>query len=154
MAPVLAAGARPLSMVFPVSDDPITLYVCTTCRPAGDAGEPRLGARVHERLRDEITARGLGSEIVVAPVECLSVCKRPATIAATGPDRWTYVYADVTLDTDMASLIEGLRAMRRAPNGITAWRERPESMRRGVVARIPPHPGASPLPVKPIGEDR
>lgn len=124
----------------------ITVYVCTMCRPPGDVSEPRPGMRFHERLSRRIAERGLAGRIQLAPVECLSVCKRPATVALTGSDRWTYVFGDIDADGDLDGVIAGLLAFHGADNGIVPWRERPEFMKRGVVARIPPFPGASAAP--------
>ena len=125
---------------------PITVYVCTTCRPSGDDSEPRLGARLLQRLQQAVDGRGLARDVAVAGVECLSVCKRPATVAFAGDDRWTYVYGDVSEDADPETLIDGIMKFGRAGNGIVPWKLRPDFMKRGIVARIPPAPGADAKP--------
>lgn len=124
----------------------VTVYVCVTCREPGGPEEARPGARLHERLAALIAERGLAERLCVAPVECLSVCKRPATVALTGADRWTYVFGDIGADADLDAVLAGLLAFEGAANGVVPWRERPDFMKRGVVARIPPFPGASAAP--------
>ncbi len=119
-------------------DSGTILYVCTTCRREGDdPGGPRAGARLH----DELAARAEG--LRVEPVECLSVCKRPCTVAVASPGRWTYVYGDLDPAEAAGLILDGLRAYDATADGIVPWRERPKAFRSGVIARIPPFP---PLP--------
>ena len=122
---------------------PVTLHVCVTCKvaaaSAADAPEAR-GKPLYDMLEREIAARGLSASIRLAPVECLSVCKRPATVAVTGADRWTYIWGDLETGRDCATLIDGVLAYAAAPAGIIPWRERPQIFKSGVVARLPPPP--------------
>ena len=112
------------------------LYVCVTCRAAGDpdAREERPGARLYRAL----AARCAGGPIRVEPVECLSVCKRPCTVAVAAAGRWTYVYGDLDPETSPDVILDGVGRYAAAEAGIVPWRERPEAFRKGVVARIPP----------------
>lgn len=128
-------------MDAPCSGDEIRLYVCVTCRQAGGGdADLRPGAQLHEALSAAL-AQGdpaLGG-VRIEPVECLSVCKRPCTMAiAGGEGRWTYVYGDLDPQTSVEAIVDGLRRYRATANGIVPWRERPEIFRKGVVARIPP----------------
>ena len=77
-------------------------------------------------------------KVRVEAVECLSVCKRPCTIAVSGPGRWTYIYGDLSADTSVETILDGLRRYAATSDGLVPWRERPEAFRKGVVARIPP----------------
>lgn len=128
--------------------EPITVYVCRTCRQSGDTSEPRPGARLLAHLERAVSTQGLAGCLRVADVECLGVCKRPVTVAVTGPDRWTYVYGDLDADGGVETLVAGLKLFGRAGNGIVPWRERPDFMKRGIIARIPPCPGADHQPAK------
>jgi predicted metal-binding protein len=118
----------------------IRMMVCTTCRaPGADPDAPRPGARLHAALEAAIAADpALESRLSVEPVECLSVCKRPCTVALSGPDRWTYVYGDLDPETAVETLIGFADQYRATGDGIVTWRERPDIIRKGVVARIPP----------------
>ncbi len=120
------------------------LYVCTTCRrPDDDPDGPRAGARLLEALR----ARSGGTpDLRVEAVECLSVCKRPCTVAVAAADRWTYVYGDMDPAASAEIILGGLAAYAATPDGIVPWRERPEAFRKGVIARIPPFPEPRPVP--------
>ncbi|KAB0265357.1 DUF1636 family protein [Microvirga brassicacearum] len=121
--------------------DELLLYVCVTCRKAGEPeGDMRPGALLHRALRAAVNAtdeKG-GPAIRVEPVECLSGCKRGCTIAISGPGRWTYVYGDLDPATSVDSILDGLRRYGATANGLVPWRERPEAFRKGTLARIPP----------------
>lgn len=117
----------------------VVLYVCTTCRIADDAAEPRAGARLLDALR---AARAAGDHpgLRVEGVECLSVCKRPCTVAVASEDRWTYVYGDLDPAASARTILEGVGLYAGTPDGIVPWKARPEAFRKGVIARIPPFP--------------
>ena len=115
----------------------IVLHVCTTCRTEGDPSEPRAGARLLSALRDAAAAHPL-TGLRIEGVECLSVCKRPCTVAVAAADRWTYVYGDLDPVASARTILDGLRLYAGTADGIVPWRERPEAFRKGVVARIPP----------------
>ena len=120
----------------PVGPAPI-LYVCVACRAEGsDPDAERPGARLYRELAQAVAARG--DDLHVEPVECLSVCKRPCTIAVSGPGRWTYIYGDLNAETSVDTILDGLRRYAATADGLVPWRERPEAFRKGVVARIPP----------------
>lgn len=116
-----------------------TIHVCTACRRARadlPDGYDRPGIALAEALAAQI--EGLGGAISVEPVECLSVCKRPCTVALTGAGKWTYVYGDLDPHSAVETLIAFASQYGATPDGIVPWRERPETIRKSVVARIPP----------------
>ena len=64
-----------------------TVLVCVTCKSEeGPAGVALYGA---------LAARLVDEDIALSPVECLSVCKRPCTVALAAPGKWTYVVGDL-----------------------------------------------------------
>ncbi len=108
-----------------------TLLVCITCK--SEAGP--LGPGLFEALGE-----CLGSEpgIALKAVECLSVCKRPCTVALAAPGKWTYVVGDLDRDLHLEDIVVGARRYTVSPDGIVPWRERPLCFRKGVVSRTPP----------------
>lgn len=112
------------------------LYVCTTCRAPDDASARTAGARLLSALREQ--ASDVAPTLRVEGVPCLSVCKRPCTVAVAAPGRWTYVYGDLDADASAATILAGIGLYAGTEDGIVPWRERPEAFRKGVVARIPP----------------
>jgi predicted metal-binding protein len=113
----------------------VTAFVCVTCR--GEDAETRPG----RLLLDAVTA-GLRAVaecgVTVTPVECLSVCKRPCTIALAAPGKWTYVVGDLDHQQHVDDIINTAVRYGTTADGIIPWRERPQSFRKGVISRIPP----------------
>jgi predicted metal-binding protein len=110
-----------------------TAFICVTCRgPAGDDDRP---GRV---LFDAVCARPADPGITVTAVECLSVCKRPCTIALAGEGKWTYVIGDLDREASVDDILTMAVRYTQTSDGIVPWLERPQSFRKGVVARIPP----------------
>lgn len=112
----------------------VVISVCTLCRPA--EGDANPGAALLAALR-QACGEG-GAPVTIREVQCLSVCKRPATAALSGPDRYTYVFGDLDPNSAAPALIECARLFAEAEHGYLLWRERPEALRRGIIARIPP----------------
>jgi predicted metal-binding protein len=108
-----------------------TLLVCVTCKSEAGPMGPGLFEALGERL---------GSEpgIALKAVECLSVCKRPCTVALAAPGKWTYVVGDLDRDLHLEDIVIGARRYAASPDGIVPWRERPLCFRKGVVSRTPP----------------
>ena len=120
-----------------MSETQMTIFVCGACK-AGDDGASRPG----ERLIEALSARGadIDANIAVRAVDCLAVCKRPATISFVAPGKWTYVIGDLDASTQIDDVIDmGLR-YGESENGIVAWKDRPVCFRKGVVSRTPPLP--------------
>lgn len=124
--------------------DTVRILVCATCRAAGgDPDAPRPGARLAAELAAGLAGAG-ETRIAVETVECLSVCKRPCTVALSGAGRWTYIYGDIEAETGAQTLLAFARQYGETSDGIVPWRERPELIRKSVIARLPPFPIARP----------
>ncbi len=111
-----------------------TVYVCITCRrPDEPESEPRPGA-----MLAEATARvAAGTAVAVRRVRCLANCSRGASAAMRCNGSWTYLFGGLDPSCGPA-LIEGARLLAEAPLGLMPWRGRPEPLKRGLIARIPP----------------
>ncbi len=112
-----------------------TIYVCITCRRAGDSEDGVRPGLVLARA----TARAAdGTGVTVRQVRCLANCSRALSAAIRRDDAWTYVFGGLDPDRDAAALIEGARLFARASDGLMPWRGRPEILKRGLIARVPP----------------
>jgi predicted metal-binding protein len=113
------------------------IHVCTTCRVGDEPLEPKE-ARSGARLYRELSVRAREEEFEVIPVECLSVCKRPVTIGFSAPGKWSYIYGDFPPERSADTILAAAQLYADAPDGLIPWRKRPQEIKRGVVARIPP----------------
>ncbi len=52
-------------------------------------------------------------------------------------DGWSYVFGGLTPE-NAEDLITGARLLSTSTDGLMPWRGRPDSLKRGMVARIPP----------------
>jgi predicted metal-binding protein len=88
----------------------------------------------------EATAAAAASapDISVKRIRCLGNCSRGLSAAIRCDDAWTYVFGGLEATRDGPSLIAGARLLAQAEDGIMPWRGRPESLKRGLIARVPP----------------
>jgi predicted metal-binding protein len=113
-----------------------TVLVCITCRAVTDPIEaPRAGLALAEATASAATD---GGDVRVQRIRCLGNCSRGCSAAIRCDNAWTYVFGGLDASRDGGSLIAGARLLAQAPDGIMPWRGRPEVLKRGLIARIPP----------------
>lgn len=122
-----------------------TLYVCVTCRDTASpivADKPRPGRLLLSAVERELANDGVAPEIALdlVPVECLSNCRGSCTVAVTAPGKWTYVIGGLDPDRHATDIVTFARQHQAHETGLPVWRERPEHIRKNVVARVPPTP--------------
>lgn len=111
-----------------------TIVVCISCRDAsGSDAHPRAG----ERLAEDTRRAAAGQPVEVRTVECLGNCKRRLSASIMQDGAWSYVFGDLAEDSG-ADLVAGASLLATAEDGKIPWRGRPDSLKRGLVARIPP----------------
>ncbi len=117
----------------PETASAVTIVVCASCRnESGSDVHPRGGA-----LLAEDTHRAASGAIPVRSVECLGNCKRRLSAALLRKGGWSYVFGDLST-TSGADLVAGAKLFATSTDGLIPWRGRPDSLKRGLVARIPP----------------
>ena len=112
-----------------------TIYVCITCRRAGD---PEDGVRPGLQLARATARAAEGSGVTVRQVRCLANCNRALSAAVRCDGAWTYVFGGLDAETDAAALIEGARLLAKSADGLLPWVGRPDVLKRGLIARVPP----------------
>lgn len=119
-----------------IADDAaMTVYVCITCRSPSD---PADGARPGLVLARETARAAEGSGVAVRQIRCLANCNRACSAAIRRDGAWTYVFGGLEPARDAEALIEGAKLFACAPDGLMPWRGRPEILKRGLIARVPP----------------
>ena len=130
----------PCMWSFFMAVDSTILTICTSCRSEGRARDDADGKAMLDAVR-AVAHGGSFPDIIVRGAQCLSVCKRVCTASVSGHDRYTFVIGDLS-DAHAADLLAFARQCHAAPHGFVAWKERPEPVRKGIVARVAP-PGWS-----------
>lgn len=114
-------------------DTGVTVIVCRSCRfRDGPAIEPRPGLELARAT--EVAAAGTG--ITVKSFACFGNCRRGISAAMLRRGCWSYVFGE--LDTQSAGdLIKGAKLFATSSDGFMPYSDRPESLKRGLIARIP-----------------
>jgi predicted metal-binding protein len=124
--------------------DPIIITICISCRMAEVERSldksPTSG--MHLLAAVQAAAEGVAG-VVVRPTQCLSVCKRVCTASLSGAAAYTFLFGDLDPERDAVALVEMAKACAASPHGFVPWKARPEALRKGIIARVPP-PGWSP----------
>lgn len=112
----------------------VTILVCSSCRDeTGSDAHPRAGERLAESARRAAASEGIN----VLTVECLGNCKRRLSAALIRDGAWSYVFGDLSISSG-EDLVAGAKLFAISTDGLIPWRGRPDSLKRGLVARIPP----------------
>jgi len=119
--------------------DRTTVLVCITCRASTDPIDTLETPRKGLALADA-TALALGGadDIQVVRVRCLANCSRGLSAAIRRENAWTYVFGHLDAERDGPTLIAGARLFAGATDGLMPWRGRPDPLKRGLIARVPP----------------
>lgn len=123
-----------------VPHGPVVITVCISCRPSGSPLEQAPGRALLDAVR---TACAGIDGVAVRPTQCLSVCTRVCSASLSSERGYTFVYGDLDAERDAPALAALAMACRDAAHGFVSWKNRPEALRKGMIARIPP-PGWSP----------
>ena len=111
----------------------VVVFVCETCRSAGQAADaPRDGAVLAQ------SASQLGdADVEIRAVTCLANCKRGLSASIQSADGWSYIFADLTTES-AEDLVTGARLLAHSTDGLMPWKGRPDALKKGMIARIPP----------------
>lgn len=111
----------------------VTIVVCASCRGQDGADDhPRPGTRL---LAATLRAAE-GHDITVRKVGCLGNCERGISAAMLRDGCWSYVFGGLGEDAG-DDLVAGALLFAGSGDGFMPFRARPESLKRGLVARIP-----------------
>ena len=129
-----SAGTADISSADSEALAGITVIVCASCRDeTGSDAHPRAGGLLAQDTRRAASDENLR----IRTVECLGNCKRRLSAAILRDGCWSYVFGDLTAASG-ADLVTGAKLFATSTDGLIPWRGRPDSLKRGLVARIPP----------------
>ena len=117
--------------------DAVTVLVCSSCRREGDGPEtPRPGSRLADAA-GALAGALADPGVAVRRVACLGNCSRGLSAAVYRPGCWTYVFGGLD-EASGDDRLAGARLFAAAADGFMPWRGRPEALKRGLIARVPP----------------
>ena len=103
-----------------LSNGKCTLYVCTSCRPAGFSREPienRPGFRLHDEISQALDTSEMRQPANLEAVQYLSLCNRPCGIAMASGGAWTYLFGGQSPDLSVNFILECLSIYLRSSRG-------------------------------------
>ncbi len=119
-----------------------SLFVCTTCASAWKDGK-RVGTSGGEKLLEQLqelhACWELHEEFVIQPVQCMSVCSRSCAICFVANGKSTYLFGDLLPDSpsEILNVLDCAKKYYNHPQGLLPWAERPEPLKKGILAKIP-----------------
>lgn len=125
---------------------PHIIFVCTTCASVWKDGK-RQGISGGEQLLEQLFQQQktweLSDKFSIQPVECMSACSHSCAVSFAAVGKHTYVFGDLshqteTLPETSAAVLECADLYYSKSDGLLPWSERPEALKKGVLARIPP----------------
>ncbi len=130
------------------------IVVCTTCRPTGVAREAvapgqllfdAVQAVLQRRAEDGAATQDLPQRLKLRGLACMSGCDRACTVTLQAVGKFSYYFGDLTPDAETAAqLIACAELHRDSGDGALARNARPERLRSGILARLPPPARESP----------
>ena len=114
----------------------VTIVVCESCRFQDEPdAEPRPGALLAQATAAAGTAKT--AHLSVRQVSCLANCKRGLSAALIRDGGWSYVFGGLDI-ANAADLVTAAELFHGSVDGLLPYRNRPEALKGGLVARIPP----------------
>ncbi|MFY7801880.1 MAG: DUF1636 domain-containing protein [Limnoraphis robusta] len=119
-----------------------TIFVCTSCASTWESGK-RVGESGGEKLLQklsEFSENGeLETEFSIQAVSCMSACKRACVVAFSAENKPTYIFGDLPAENAVHSVLDcANQYYAMTPQEKLAYKKRPELLRKGIIACIPP----------------
>lgn len=106
------------------------LIICTTCADG-------QGLTLLEAVEDEALARDW--TLAIRGQACMAACKQSCTAALQGVGKHSYLFGQLAPDATSVEALLAVAAQHAEPgDGLLAWDRRPDRLKGGLVARLPP----------------
>jgi predicted metal-binding protein len=70
----------------------------------------------------------------------MSACNSPCIVTFAAAGKFTYVFGNLPVDGSASAVLECASQYYAKTDGLLPWSERPEPLKKGIVAKIPPLP--------------
>jgi predicted metal-binding protein len=71
----------------------------------------------------------------------MSACSRSCAISFTAAGKHTYLFGDISAsdpDISLTNILDCAAKYYQQPTGVLPWAERPDPLKQGILAKIPP----------------
>lgn len=120
-----------------------TLFVCILCRsqqPAQTQAELHVGQSLFDRLNEELAICDWRESIHLQPVRCMGACSRSCVVAFAAPAKLTFVLSELSPTHSVSELLQFSQQYITCTEGKVPYKERPEAVKQGIHAVLPPLP--------------
>ncbi|MBD2253857.1 DUF1636 family protein [Nostoc parmelioides] len=117
------------------------LFVCKSCHRSSQErpGNPPFDGNIFlDKLNDLCIDKFSCNELEIQAVECLWACNQGCVVAASHPDKPTYLFVNLTPEQGAASLLEFMQLYIKSRKGVVPWKQLPELLQAAIFAQIPP----------------
>ena len=115
------------------------LFVCTTCASTWQDGK-RIGKSGGDRLFAELLELhqnwNLKAEFLIEPVSCMSACSRSCVVSFSASGKYTYLFGELS-ESVATAILDCASSYHAHSQGNLPWSERPEPLKKGILAKIP-----------------
>jgi predicted metal-binding protein len=94
---------------------------------------------LHHLLRRQSESK-LAAKYLIQGVECLSACNRACVVAYAAANKTTLMFGDLPPFQSASAILQLAEKYYASPDGIISRQERPDILKKGILARIPPLP--------------
>jgi predicted metal-binding protein len=118
-----------------------TLFVCTTCGGKWQDGKQvgeSSGQKLLQQLQQLAQDREMQDKFCIQGVECMSACSHSCVVAFAAEGKSTYLFGDLPVDNSTSAILECASLYYDKADGLLPWSERPETLKKGILAKIPP----------------
>jgi predicted metal-binding protein len=122
------------------------LLVCTTCASTWENGK-KVGVSGGETLLKELSQShqdwAKRSQFEIRAVSCMSACSHACVVTFASEGKYSYLFGNLPTDAEnmpitISAILSCAEKYSDRDDGMLAWKDRPEPLKSGVIARLPP----------------
>jgi predicted metal-binding protein len=123
-----------------------TLFVCTLCRAAESnaANEISDGQQLFDQLKESLESQCDDPQLHLQPVRCMAACDRSCVVALAATNKLTFIFNQLSAERSIPDLLQFTRQYAANTSGNVPYKERPESLKKKLLAVLPPVPVETP----------
>lgn len=120
-----------------------TLFVCILCQSTSAEGEGdglSPGQSLFNHLKAGLEVAGAADRINLQAVRCMGACDRSCVVALAAPKKLTFILNQLSPTDSVPELLQFSQQYAACPDGKVPYKERPDAVKKGIHAVLPPLP--------------